>query len=326
MTVARAFPTATLLADGRVLIFGGCSCTMAELYEPATGRFVPTGSMGVVRTDGVTATRLQDGRVLVAGGDDASQTPLASAELYDPATGSFSVTGSMTTARWGQTATLLSDGRVLVAGGSDPSGVDLATAELYDPVTGTFSRTGSLTTARGGHTATTLSDGRVLVVGGSAKCLNGNPSGSAEVFDPRTGTFNATGSLVRGRLAQSAIPLSDGGVLVLGGNASCVQEEPLASAELYDPGTGRFVATGSMAVARDAQSATVLADGRVLVVGGADNTAELFDPATGLFTRTGSAIVVRNSASATLLEDGRVLLAGGSDDPSTWASAELYQP
>ena len=111
--------SATPLADGRVLFAGGCS-TAAELYDPATGTFTPTGDMTAVR-GGSPATLLLDGRVLFTGGYNcgpAGQDGIwASAELYDPATGTFSPTGSMGTPREFQTATRLADGRVLIAGG-----------------------------------------------------------------------------------------------------------------------------------------------------------------------------------------------------------------
>jgi len=150
MTHARLFDTATLLSDSRVLMAGGWTGTeansglqttiaSAELYDPKTGTFSPTGSMTTDRS-GHTATALPDGRVLVAGGEDDSGASLASAELFDPRTGTFDTAGSMSTSRDGHTATLLSDGRVLIAGGIvrppwEPIDVRtvLASAEVYQP-------------------------------------------------------------------------------------------------------------------------------------------------------------------------------------------------
>src|SRR4051794_32997700 len=137
MTTARAYHTATLLRDGRVLAAGGrvdsftSALSSGELYDPRTGRWSATGSMAVARYL-QTATLLRDGRVLVAGGfgggtDGAAA--VASAELYDPQTARWSLTGSMSAARGAQTATLLADGKVLVAGGSTSwSGSPLASA------------------------------------------------------------------------------------------------------------------------------------------------------------------------------------------------------
>ena len=162
MAKARSGHTATLLANGKVLIAGGIDRTnpnspaatsKAELYDPTTGTFTPTNNMTIAR-DGHTATLLATGRVLIAGGAD-----LPSAEIYDPATGSFSPTGDMGQARASHTATLLSNGTVLMAGGSD------STAELYDPFTGSFSPTGGMATGRTRHSATLLQNGKVLVAG-----------------------------------------------------------------------------------------------------------------------------------------------------------------
>jgi hypothetical protein len=301
----------------------------AELYNPATGTFKPTGPMTVGRV-GHTATLLSSGRVLIAGGGGVGDgaPDLASAELYDPATGTFSLTGSMTVPRRDHTATLLPDGRVLIAGGEG----NLASAELYDPKTGTFSPTGSMTPAPGGTVATLLADGRVLMVGGRVDA-------SAELYDPKTGTFSPTGSMTAARGGPTATLLTDGRVLVAGGidwSPGSVPGNALASAELYDPATGTFRPSGSMTVARDGHSATLLSDGRVLVDGGLGSpdyvaSAELYDPKTGVFTRAGSTLAARADQTATLLTDGRVLIAGGIDwpqgsAPEYLASAELYQP
>ncbi len=360
MTAERAGQTATLLADGRVLIAGGVgsikqsnlilegeAVATAELFDPKTGTFSVTGSMGVPRVN-QTATLLADGRVLIAGGYFNSEA-LASAELYDPKTGTFSPTGSMSVPRGQHTATLLADGRVLIAGGDDAAHAS-ATAEIFDPKTGTFSATGPMTTARTGASATLLSDGRVLITGGTGPYAAspqyaGSPDlASAELYDPKTGTFSATGSMTAARFQQTATLLSDGRVLIAGGCDN--NGDGLTSAELYEPKTGTFSATGSMTAARFQQTATLLSDGRVLIAGGfaggglaaggygasvvaSHATAELYDPATGRFKATGSMSIPRAGHTATLLSDGRVLVAGGYIDTSegpSLASAELYNP
>jgi Galactose oxidase, central domain len=279
LAFGRQVHTATLLANGRVLVAGGydsrdSALASAELYDPTANAFSQTGSLAAAR--GLhTATLLSDGRVLIAGGGPANWVSvvgpyLASAELYDPKTGTFSPTGSLTTTREGHTATLLSDGRVLITGGNDHGHNGVASAELYDPKTGTFTATGSMTTARGFHTATLLSDGRVLIAGGDpAAWTNIGPFlASAELYDPKRGTFTATASMTVGRELHAATLLPDGRVLITGGVTNGDPAPSLASAEIYDPKTGTFAATGSMTDARVYQTATLLGDGRVLIAGG----------------------------------------------------------
>jgi hypothetical protein len=175
-------------------------------------------------------------------------------------------------AHTGQTATLLPGGKVLVAGGRT------ATAELYDPATRAFSVTGRMPFAVTDATATLLHDGKVLVAGGMVGGLNtGRPVASAELYDPATGTWAATGTMHKARVWDTATLLPSGQVLVAGG--WCTQRDtrvcalgnegnPLTSAELYNPGTGTWAPTGSMRNGRAFDTATLLANGDVLAAGG----------------------------------------------------------
>ena len=137
MATARFNHTATLLPNGKVLVAGGCTDTdcntaliSAELYDPATGTWTPTGSMSAGRFSH-TATLLRSGRVLVAGGTPGGIT---STELYNPHTGTWAPGATMTSPRESQTATLLPNGQVLAAGGCcSPGPTSLASAELYTP-------------------------------------------------------------------------------------------------------------------------------------------------------------------------------------------------
>jgi len=238
MVNARAGHTATLLANGKVLVAGGSSGDAAELFDPATGEFTATGSMETSRTN-ATATLLKNGDVLVTGGDDASGNPVATAELFDPTTGMFTPTGSMSVARAWHTATLLASGEVLVTGGRSLSGgntTTTATAELFDPATGAFVLTGSVESPRERHTATKRTDGKVLVTGG----LSGTGYlylSTAELFDPANGIFTPAGNMEIERFLHTATLLTNGAVLVTGGTSTegtrFIPPNILASAELF---------------------------------------------------------------------------------------------
>jgi hypothetical protein len=132
--------------------------------------------------------------------------------------GVFVPTGSMTVARTVHTATLLGNGKVLIAGGGCANGI-LATAELYDPATGTFAVTGSMTVPRTNHTATLLPNGQVLIAGGENVTVGAPavPFASAELYDPATGTFTATGTMTVPRVSFTTTLLPNGKVLIEGG-------------------------------------------------------------------------------------------------------------
>jgi hypothetical protein len=142
--------------------------------------------------------------------------------------------------------------------------------------------------------------------------------------------FQPTGNMRPGRTAHTATLLQSGKVLVAGGDPCLFdyyyQNFPESSAEVYDAGTGTFVATGNMSVTRVFHTATLLGNGKVLVAGGHDSSAELYDPASGKFAATGSMSVGRNSHTATLLANGKVLIAGGQSVSGALATCELYDP
>ena len=333
MATARALLNSVTLRNGKVLIAGGAPAfsnqavafSSAELYDPVAHSFTTVGSMHFGR-DGMSMIVLQNGLVLAAGGFDGS-TNLSSAELFDSATNTFSLLpSSMVTGRSGGIATVLANGKVLITGGLGNSGV-LASAEIFDPATNMFTATSQpMSAPRWLHEAILLPNGKVLITGGASTFVNGptNPLASAELYDPVTDTFTATGSMATPRYEHASALLFTGKVLAFGGFTANNFTAPLATAELYDPSTGTFspTATAPHAAAGYLVPVPVLPDGTVGLYGVA-----LYDPATATYQVTGSTTINQAQPATSLLADGTGLVTGGVGFPTFdtgLANAEIY--
>ena len=302
-----------------------------------SGTWVFTGNLHGSR-DGHTATLLMNGTVLVAGGED-NNIALSSSETYSQSIGAWNSAGNLNVARSNASAILLAKGTVLIMGGclANCQGATTATAEIYNPTSRTWSLTGKMLTPRAYSGAVMLPGGKILVAGG---CVTFNINGcmsvtaKAEIYDPATGKWTATGGMTVGRGALTLTMLPNGKVLAAGGQNAA--GDALASSELYNSTTGRWTLTGKLNVARDEHTAVLLANGKVLAIGGETTNGlstaktELYDSATGKWTLTGNLNTGRIEHTATMLMNGNVLISGGKRVTLTaetvLASAEIYNP
>jgi Galactose oxidase, central domain len=308
LQVPRRLHTATRLGGGKVLVTGGAGGSSrlspglpsAEIYDPATGTWKSAAAMHEPR-HGHGAVLLPDTKVLVAGGTATrsgdSLRSLRTAELYDPAADAWTVTGAMTDARSGHAIAVLKGGKVLVCGGTAPiSGTGeaaLAYCELYNPATGAWTPTGSLTRPRSRHQLVPLTDTTVLAVGGSTPGTPGDGTFdpfdalTAELYDLNTGTWTAMPSRPGGRGFHRAVPIGSGRVLVVGGTADTADDVGYQSALIFDTGAKTWSVAAGLTTGRWAFAAAVLADGRVLVAGGAVRSgAAAADPDVDELTAT----------------------------------------
>lgn len=330
---------AVITLDGdtdRVLISGGSENNAGTvLYDPSNDTWVTAGDMFYGRSNHAIAS-LSRASVLVAGGD--VEGPFSgqwsdTAEIFNVKTLQWVPTTHMLSYREnGPNAVRLASGLVLVVGGSLSS-----TAELYDPSTSQWSLIESDDDIRFyGHNSTVLDTGRVLVTGGELPA----ESDAAALCDALAFVWEPRAALpAENRAAHSATRLDDGRLLVVGGKNSA-DEIVLQDAWIYDPlqdgiSDSPWSTTESPLSQHAMHTATKLADGRVLVVGGFEGAApELFDPAatSTMWTATNSSAEPKSvlGSTATLLNDGRVLVVGGfSENDGTLVpvtSVYLYEP
>ena len=336
MSIGRAGHTATRMRNGKVLVAGGYTLdgdygrwsqtASAEIFDPATGTWSGTNGMINARANH-QAVLLNSGKVLVVGiGGKAGPN----AELYDPDTGIWIPAGKAADVPPSGSTTLLPSGKVLFAGGIVSDVV--RETYLYDPDADTLAATGSLNVARFAHGAALLGDGRVLVAGGFdfTNSIDGRLTERAEVYDPATGSWRFTSDLTPAEWFPEATltSLANGSVLLFAFRFAAGAHESRST--LYDASAETWIDGDTGPAGGIHHTATLLSDGRVLVVGGAvvPDDARVYEPRTATWSLAGSPGTARLYHTATLLADGRVLVAGGEkplQNDST-SSAEIFQP
>jgi Kelch motif/Galactose oxidase, central domain len=347
--------------QGDFVVAGGGAGTLTaatglastELWDFRRMRVTPGASMTSARALHL-GVPLADGRVLVIGGADATGATLNSCEIYDPATNVFTPTGSMATPRVLHAATRLADGRVMVAGGTSTLQPDvvaaisatLSSVEIWNPTTGIWSAGPSMAAVRLAPALTRLSNNQVMVSGGVqvgfflGVPISASSTTAVQRWNPATGTWTSGANMPQGRAGHhyNQVTLADGRVLMTGGvnvpsllNATAAA--PIAGADVYNPATNTW-ATVNMPNARALHTATRLADGRVVVAGGAQGTllapvsianVDVFNPATNSWSAAPALTGPRASHLAELLPDGTLVLFGGQGATATVNSIETLR-
>jgi hypothetical protein len=311
---------------------------LALVFASATSNAAIPQTLREAREDH-SATVLPDGRVVVIGGFHDFGVS-ATAEILDPNGTGRRAEGRLQFPRRQHVAVLLQDGRVLVVGGGqygdDGSQWSYPTlAEIWDPRTERFTPAGEMAVGRTFHTATLLSDGRVLVTGGARGFVGGLDGADDEIWDPRTLRFSPAGRMERPREMHTATLLSDGRVLVLGGQTTYVVSERhpegggtatvfhrgVREGEVWDPARSTWGPAVTLLRGRTDHTATLMPDGRVFIVGGEDDSAmrvtEMCDPGSRRCVPAAPLGFARVRHTTTTLPDGRLIAVGGENGTST---------
>lgn len=229
--------TGTLLPNGKVLIVGGVDQPgpaldqTAETYDPATGAFTLLPMSLSVPRYRHAAVATSDGRVLIYGGlTNGGQPPPP--ELYDPATGAFAALAAPESiVRVNHAAVRTSDGALWIVGGDDNT-TALTTIMRFDAASATMSRALDLATPRTYLAAAALNDGRFLVAGGAIDVGPQNATDTSELIVTATALAGAGPTMSRPRFSHTMTLLSNGKVLIVGGED--VSDNALASAEIFE--------------------------------------------------------------------------------------------
>jgi hypothetical protein len=312
--------SAALLDDGRVLVIGSNQgFSTGEIFDPASDSFSLVGQVPGDFSEGGSAVALDDGRVLLVFGLSDR------AELYDPTTGEITPTDVTYQQGVEGAAAQLDDGRVLLVESNSTVG------RIFDPHDGTLTPTSPMAFMEGIPDAVLLDSGEVLLVG-----MN-----RALTYDPLDDAFEEVGNPVEGRDGYTIDKLADGRVIFIGGLSRDEPYDLIPRAVIYDPTTRTSTAAGALNIPRFGHDAVLLADGRVVVLGGSTeglinplDQVEVYDPATDRFTLLERHLVYpRLWLTSVALNDGRILIFGhypgnfpSDTDYEASHIAELYQP
>lgn len=361
MNQARGSHTATLLADGSVLVAGGSATPngdtllSAELYNPQSDIWNVAASMNVARAFH-TAEVMPDNSVLVAGGyekNSSTAVTTSTSEIYHPSSDSWQIISNMNFERQQHRSAYIGNGpdggAILVMGGYSKNEY-LNSCEVYSSTTGVWAVRPSMNIRRAQFTSTILHDGKIMVIGGIGGTTGSNSQtlNSAEIYDPVAQTWTPVPNMSQPRHGHTATLLEDGRVLVTGGNNG---NTILGNTEIYNPVTNTWsplyqwwywkdlddaANPETIRYQRYKHTSTLLPNGSVLVLGGQQTRATDILKQTEKYAIIGNSWTTnvvgwyetynlntaRSEHTATLLYDGRVLVAGGFDGLNYTTSSE----